>query len=118
MVDKYQEMLLVKARENFNISALPLVAREEGKDILIRLEENLDECRSSLKSDHTLWQYKICIYQHLNTFEDEIWDLRQSLRDEEDESTNDIDSSAKSLNAIVLLIPTSLILCLLCHKMK
>jgi hypothetical protein len=121
MVDEYQKKLLEKARENFNISSLPSVAREDGNDILIRLEENLDECRNLLKSDHMLWEYKVCIYQRLDTFENEIWDLRQSLRDEEDESSNDDDfddSSANSLNAIVLLIPMSLILCLLFRCMK
>lgn len=119
MVDEYQEMLLSITREKFNTSALSPDVREDANDILIRLQENLDECQNALSDDHKLLHYKRCVHTTLDRASNEIWEFRidneihVDLEHDDDNDDDDGDSSGTSLTAIVFLIPINFILCLL-----
>lgn len=113
MVSEYHKRLLDIARENFNTSLLPADTREDANDILIRLEENLDECQNALDNDHVLVQYKKCVHQQLDRAANEIWEFRDENESHFDHDNDDDHSSGNSLNLLVFLIPLNLILCFL-----
>lgn len=98
---------------------MPKYAREDGRDIMTELNENLAECRTRLLSDKVLWQYKVCVHQQLDTTDNQIWELINSLhRDENDKddlNDDDEDSGSDSirLTIFVTLISAAMIFSLI-----
>jgi hypothetical protein len=107
-VDDHQVSIISIANMKLNTTFLPKYAQEEAVDIMNDLRENLQECQTRLLSDHLLWQYKVCIYQHLDATDNQIWDLKNTLRYDSTE-TDDNDSKSSSLRAFLSLIIFNLI---------
>lgn len=92
-----------------NTTFLPKYAEEEARDIMNELSENVQECQKRLQTDHLLWQYKVCIYQHLDSTDNQIWDLKNKIRYDSSES-DDNDSQSTTLRAFLSLLIFNLII--------
>lgn len=83
-------------------------ARQDGIDILTRLDENLNECRDTLNTYHKLWLYKACVHEKLETTANEIWTLRDEMEDALDDFNDDDPSAANLLTPLTFFILLSL----------
>lgn len=92
-----------------NFSFLPKYAQEDARDIINYLSANLKECKNQFVSDHILWQYKKCVFQQLDATDNQIWDLKNSLRLDSSEIDDD-DSQSNSLSISLSLIICNLII--------
>jgi hypothetical protein len=101
-VNDYQAILVALANTKLNVTALPKYAQEDGHYIMNELRENLDECRHRLANDHMLWQYKVCVHQHLDTSDNRIWDLVNSLSTDSSREDNDDDDSGSMKLAMLM----------------
>lgn len=108
-VGEYQATILSIANMKLNITFLPKYAREDAQDIVKELHLNLDECQNHLLSDHLLWQYKVCVYQQLDATDNLIWDLKNSLRYDPTDISDD-DSQSNSLSIKTSLIVWNIII--------
>lgn len=92
-----------------NTTFLPKYAKEEALDIMNELRENLQECQKRLETDHLIWQYKVCIYQYLDSTDNQIWDLKNKIRYDSSEFDDD-DSQSTTLRAFLSLVIFNLII--------
>lgn len=107
-MDNHLVSILSVANLKLNTTFLPKYAQEEALDIMNDLHENLQECQTRLLSDHLLWQYKVCVYQHLDATDNQIWDLKSTLRYDSSE-TDDDGSQSSTLRALLSLLIFNLI---------
>jgi len=108
-VDDHLVSILSVASLKLNTTFLPKYAQEEALEIMNDLRENLQECQTRLISDHLLWQYKVCVYQHLDATDNQIWDLKNTLRYDSSVTDDDWPSQSSSLRALLSLIILNLI---------
>lgn len=114
MVDEYQEKLLAMIRENFNTTILPPDEKEDANDIIVRLEENLDECQKALDDDHKLFEYKKCVREKVDEASNEIWEFRQEHESASyDDDDDDVDHSHSSESSLTLFVYFCVALCLI-----
>ena len=114
-VDDHLVSILSIANMKLNSTFLPKYAQEEALDIMNDLGENLQECQWRLLNDHLLWQYKVCVYQYLDATDNQIWDLKNTVRYDSTETDDDDNSQSNSLRAILSLIIFNLII-LICFS--
>lgn len=86
-------MVLSIAQNNCGGSSLPLDAREDVSEALSRLSDDLDECKNKLRTDHLLGDYKKCVVDKLNTFDDEVWNVLEDIKQSNFDSGENFDSS-------------------------
>lgn len=79
-------------------------ARQDGVDILTRLDENLNECRDTLNTYHKLWLYKACVHEKLETTANDIWTLRDEMEHLLDDSDDDDPSAGDLLTPYTFFI--------------
>lgn len=110
MANEFQETILSVAKMKLNITFLPKYALEDAQDIVNELHEDLQTCLNNLLNDHLLLKYRICVYQQLDTTDNHIWDLKNSLRYDSSEIDDDDDSQSSSLSTLLSLIICNLII--------
>lgn len=94
-------MILSIAEKSFNITMLPKDRQDEGLELLNVLEGNLDECKMELKSDHLLYRYKTCVRAKLDSFDGDVWDLREDIiRDRQDDEDFDVSCGCELKNIV------------------
>lgn len=55
-------------------------AKEDGNDIISELIEDLAECKEKLfDTQFDMAQFKICVHNHVEDAENQIWDFENSL---------------------------------------
>lgn len=108
-IDDYQKLIISLANVKLNITFLPKYALDDANDIITDLYENLQKCQNHLLNDHLLWHYKVCVFQQLDSTDNQIWDLKNSLRYDSSEIDDD-DSQSSSLSIQLTLIISNLII--------
>lgn len=93
-------MLLSIAHKNFNITQLPINLQEDGKEILNVLDGSLDDCREELKVNHWLHEYKKCVHEKLDYFNNYVWELIEEINEEDDDEYFEVSCSCNIRNFI------------------
>lgn len=78
---------------------IPEYAREDGRDIINELRDELVDCKENLLRTHSLVNFRSCVHQQIEDAEDQIWEFEQSLQ----ESSASKLSLHASLIALILI---------------
>lgn len=88
--------------DKLSIEKLPEYSRDDARDILEELQDDLKTCKENLLRNHLLHEFRQCAHEQLEAASNKVWEFTGSI--------NDADSSSSGFRSMfVLVIPLNVI---------
>lgn len=88
--------------EKLSIEKLPEYSRDDARDILEELQDDLKTCKENLSRNHLMHEFRQCAHEQLEAASNKVWEFTDSI--------NEADSSSSGVRSMfVLVIPLNVI---------